>query len=164
MQKYFNQTKRKLKKTDLSQEKCGFLTIWWQIIFWICPTFVCQYCIRAPRLNFHCYTQCEPTPTQKSAWKWQLGPFMSSCMKDYKGHSLNANQLHWTAQYTNRMTRPVSYKKTKWKPNWQWHQVQTRENGGSLDFNFISSEVMAISTPNQKLSTLKIQLMELTRL
>ena len=26
--RYFNQTKRKLKKNDLSQEKCGFLTIW----------------------------------------------------------------------------------------------------------------------------------------
>ena len=46
--RYFNQTKRKLKKNDLSQEKWGFLTIWWQIIFgWLCSTFVCQYCRRA---------------------------------------------------------------------------------------------------------------------
>ena len=46
--RYFNQTKRKLKKNDLSQEKCWFLTIWWQSIFGcLCPTFVCQYCRRA---------------------------------------------------------------------------------------------------------------------
>ena len=40
------------------------------------------------RLNFICYTQREPTPTQKSARKWQLRPFATSCAKDYEGHSL----------------------------------------------------------------------------
>ena len=40
------------------------------------------------RLNFHCYTQCEPMPTHKLAWHWQLQPFVTSCVKDYKGHSL----------------------------------------------------------------------------
>ena len=40
------------------------------------------------RLNFHCYTQHEPTHAQKSAWKWQLRPFVTSCEKDYKRHSL----------------------------------------------------------------------------
>ena len=40
------------------------------------------------RFNFHCYTQCESTPTQKSARKWQLRPLATSCAKDYKGHSL----------------------------------------------------------------------------
>ena len=30
------------------KKKCGFLTIWWQVIFGcLCPTFVCQYCRRA---------------------------------------------------------------------------------------------------------------------
>ena len=32
--------------------------------------------------------QPEPTPTQKSARKWQLRPFATSCVKDYEGHSL----------------------------------------------------------------------------
>ena len=32
--------------------------------------------------------QPEPTPTQKSARKWQLRPFATSCVKDYKVHSL----------------------------------------------------------------------------
>ena len=38
------------------------------------------------RFNFHCYTQREATPTQKSAQKWQLRPFATSCAKDYEGH------------------------------------------------------------------------------
>ena len=37
------------------------------------------------RFNFHCYTQLEATPTQKSAWK---RPLATSCAKDYEGHSL----------------------------------------------------------------------------
>ena len=45
------------------------------------------------RLNFHCYTQREPTPTQKLARKWQLRPFVTSCMKDYEGHSLVQTSL-----------------------------------------------------------------------
>ena len=40
------------------------------------------------RFNFHCYTQREPTPTQKSARKRQLRPLATSCAKDYEGHSL----------------------------------------------------------------------------
>ena len=40
------------------------------------------------RLNFRCYTQREPTPTQKSARKWQLRPFTTPCAEDYEGHSL----------------------------------------------------------------------------
>ena len=40
------------------------------------------------KLNFHCYTQHELTPTQKLAWKQQLRLFATSCAKDYEGHSL----------------------------------------------------------------------------
>ena len=36
----------------------------------------------------HGSTQREPTPTQKSARKWQVRPFATSCAKHYKGHSL----------------------------------------------------------------------------
>ena len=44
--------------------------------------------LRSSRLNFHCYTQREPTPTQKSARKWQLRPVATSYAEDYEGHSL----------------------------------------------------------------------------
>ena len=40
------------------------------------------------RFSFHRYTQHEATPSQKSARKWQLRPFATSCAKDYEGHSL----------------------------------------------------------------------------
>ena len=39
------------------------------------------------RFNFDCYTQCEQ-PTQKSARKWQLQPFTTSCAKDCEGRSI----------------------------------------------------------------------------
>ena len=38
------------------------------------------------RLNFHCYIQRKLVPTQKLAWKWQLGPFVTSSTKGYEGH------------------------------------------------------------------------------
>ena len=40
------------------------------------------------RFNVHCYTQREPKPTQKSARKWHLRPFATSCAKEYERHSL----------------------------------------------------------------------------
>ena len=43
---------------------------------------------RSSRFSFHCYTQREPTPTQKSARKWHLRPFANSSAKDYERHSL----------------------------------------------------------------------------
>jgi len=39
------------------------------------------------RFNFHCYPQHEATPTLNVAWKWQLPPFVTSCIKDYEEHS-----------------------------------------------------------------------------
>ena len=51
-------------------------------------TVVASVLLRNSRFNFHCYTQREPTPTQKSARKWQQRPFATSHTKDYKGHSL----------------------------------------------------------------------------
>ena len=39
------------------------------------------------RFNFHCHTQREAMSTQKWARKWQLWPFVTSCVKDYEGHS-----------------------------------------------------------------------------
>ena len=57
------------------------------------------------RFNFHCYTQRDTTPTQKSARVWQLWPFVTFCAKDYKRHSLtNANKFGWTAQYPTMCT------------------------------------------------------------
>ena len=51
-------------------------------------TVVAFVLLRNPRSNFHCYTQRESTHIQKSARKWQLRPFTTSCTKDYEGHSL----------------------------------------------------------------------------
>ena len=45
------------------------------------------------KFSFHCYTQHEPTPTQKSTQKWQLWAFVTFCVKDYKGHSLVKTSL-----------------------------------------------------------------------
>ena len=52
-------------------------------------TAVAFVLLRNSRFNFHCYTQREATPTQKSAQKWQLQPLATSFAKDYNlGHSL----------------------------------------------------------------------------
>ena len=48
--------------------------------------------LRNFRFNFHCFTRREATPTQKSAPKWQLRPFATSCAKDYEGYSLVQTQ------------------------------------------------------------------------
>ena len=57
------------------------------------------------RFNFHCYTQCEPTPTQKLTRKWQLWPFATSCVKDYEGHSLLQTSFTEPPNTANSMQR-----------------------------------------------------------
>ena len=54
--------------------------------------------LRNSRFNFHCYTQREATPTQKSAWK------CAATSRDFLRERLQnaftlANQLRWIAQY-----------------------------------------------------------------
>ena len=56
------------------------------------------------RFNFHCYTQREATPTQKSAWK------CAATTRDFLRERLQsaftlANQLRWIAQYRCRYHR-----------------------------------------------------------
>ena len=48
-------------------------------------TVVALVLLHNSRFNFHCYTQREAMPTQKSARKWRCE---LSCAKNYKGHSL----------------------------------------------------------------------------
>ena len=48
-------------------------------------TVVASVLLCNSRFIFHCYTHCEPTPTQNLAWKWQLRPFVTSCVNDYEG-------------------------------------------------------------------------------
>ena len=43
--------------------------------------------LRDCRFNFHCYSQREATPTQKSAGT-ALRPLATSCAEDHKAHSL----------------------------------------------------------------------------
>ena len=57
------------------------------------------------KFSSHCYRQRELTPTRKSAQKWQLRPLATSCVKDYKGHSLM--QTSFTEPpYTHRVSMP----------------------------------------------------------
>ena len=58
--------------------------------------FPCNFCKRNSNgifndsqswFSFHFYTQRELKPTEKSARKWQLRPFATSCAKYYEGHS-----------------------------------------------------------------------------
>ena len=51
-------------------------------------TVVVFVLLRSSSFRFHCYTQRKATPTEKSARKWQVQPFATSCAKDYEGHSL----------------------------------------------------------------------------
>ena len=53
-------------------------------IFGVSTTVLAFVLLCNTRFSFH----CEPTPTQKSARKWQVQPFATSSTKDYEGHSL----------------------------------------------------------------------------
>ena len=64
-------------------------------------TVVSFLSLRSSRFNFHCNMQRVPAPTQKSARKWQLRPFATSCTKDYEGHSLLQTSI---AEPPNRPT------------------------------------------------------------
>ena len=70
------------------------ITIFWSlslsIIYHLSPlilanTLVAFVLLRNSRFNFHCYTQREPTPTQKSVRKRQLRPFATSCEECVEG-------------------------------------------------------------------------------
>ena len=51
--------------------------------------------LRNSRFNFHCYTQREATPTQKSAWKWCCDPSRLLAWKITKGiHSCKPASLN----------------------------------------------------------------------
>ena len=41
------------------------------MVIFATATVVAFVLLRGSRFNFHCYTQHEATPTQKSAWKWR---------------------------------------------------------------------------------------------
>ena len=53
--------------------------------------------LRDSRFKFHCYTQCEATPTQKSAWKCAATSHDFVCERLQSAFTL-ANQLRWIAQ------------------------------------------------------------------
>ena len=92
------------------------------ILHHLCPvifantTVVAFVMFQHSRFNFHRYTQHEPMRTQKLAWKWQLWSFATSCMKDYKGHSLaqtsfpeppnsKAKNMKWMRQIPKKITK-----------------------------------------------------------
>ena len=101
-----------MRKTAIVSQACGLWSAkkWFKNAFFHPSSpFSCNFCncnsvafvlLGNSRLNFH----CEPTPTWKSAQKWQLQPFVTSGAEDYEGHSLlqtssieppNKNQICW---------------------------------------------------------------------
>ena len=61
--------------------------------------------------NFHCYTNHEPTPTQNLAWKWQLRPFVTSCVNDYEGLWLVQTSF---AELPNRQCPVLQHTGKRW--------------------------------------------------
>ena len=73
------------------------------LVIFATTTVVAFVLLRNSRFNFHCYTQHEANPTQKSARKWCYGLLQLLVQKITKG-TIRANQLHWTAQYSTFCT------------------------------------------------------------
>ena len=67
-------------------------------------------CNPTSRFNFHCYTQREATPTQKLALRPLLA-LVTSCAKDYKGHSLV--QTSFTEPPNSAKSCPEAYSDTQ---------------------------------------------------
>ena len=59
--------------------------------------------LRNSRFNFHCYTQCEAMPTQKSAQKYTVTSRNFLHERLQSAFTL-ANQLRWIAQYSQCTT------------------------------------------------------------
>ena len=89
----FWSAKKRRKKT------CFFSTLHsLSTVIFATATVLAFVLLRDSRFNFHCYTQCEATPTQKFARKCAA----TSC--DFLRERLQstftlANQLRWIAQY-----------------------------------------------------------------
>ena len=81
---------------------------------------ICIVLLRSSSFNFHCYTQREATPIQKSARKCAA----TSC--DFFAERLQsaftlANQLHWIAQYCPSITYNRNIGKwNMWKNAGSW--------------------------------------------
>ena len=80
-------------------------------IFGVSTTVLAFVLLCNTRFNFHCYTQRGPTPTQKSARKWQVQPFATSSTKDYEGHSLVQTSF---AELPNMMPRTQCCNSALW--------------------------------------------------
>ena len=92
---FFPQTRDLLVSQKLCKDTFFHLSSPSPVIF-ANATVVAFLLLHKSRFNFHCHTQHEPTPNQKSARKWQLRPFVTSCAKDYDGHSFG--QTSFTEQ------------------------------------------------------------------
>ena len=69
--------------------------------------------LRDSRFNFHCYTQREATPTQKSARKCTATSRNFFCERLQSAFTL-ANQLCWIAQYIQVHTRRLFQSAVPW--------------------------------------------------
>ena len=79
--------------------------------------------LRNSRFNFHCYTQCLATPTQKSAWKWCCHLSRVLAQKITKGnHSCKPASLFW-GKLSIAVVHPVcmlSLVQVKARSLWSW--------------------------------------------
>ena len=87
-------------------------------------TVVAFALLRNSRFNCHFYTQ----PAQKSALKWWLWPFTTSCTKDYQGHSLV--QTSFTELPNNAVSRDVKLVPPPGTESDVWPTMPSREQGG----------------------------------
>ena len=66
------------------------------LVFFATATVLAFVLLRNSRFNFHCYTQREAMPTQKSAWMWRCNFLRKRLQRAFT----RANKPHWTTQYT----------------------------------------------------------------
>ena len=86
--------------------------------------------LRDSRFNFHCYTQCEATPTQKSAQKCAATSHNFLRERLQSTFTL-ANQLRWIAQY-HRASEITALKSPKqydqaWSPHGWVRSLDSQE-------------------------------------
>ena len=86
-------------------------------VFFATATVLAFVLLHNSRFNFHCYTQREATPAQKSAQKWHCNFLRERLQRAFT----RANQLHWTAQYWHG---PISFHGNR-KSTLSWHNSRS---------------------------------------
>ena len=114
------------------------------LLIFATATVVAFVLLHNSRFNFHCYTQREAMPTQKSA---RIARSDAATSRDFLCERLqraftSANQLYWTAQYIQKGWRQKGQGITRYQ-QWQfWHE----ESGGwDIEWVRVSEEEQSVS-------------------